>query len=304
MHGKGCDQGKKKIIQSEYSIINELSVESNIKSLCKYMGVSRSGYYKWGKRKGKLNRYEQDRVTLGIMVKDVHSKHGTWGYHRIATLIRNQTGWIFSDWLCHKVCKELTIRSKAKYIHGEEHLIYPNVINGAWNAARPFEKIVTDTTLIKNKYGKKDLNLYIDVFNNEIVAYDLRASKKGNGTKNHLVALKMLLREKKKRGYKDLETIIHSDQGAVYTSTAYNHAYKNYNIKRSMSRIATPTDNAKNEAINGWMKDELYKDFKIYMSRNLDVDIRKYIHHYNHERPAYALKYKTPIHFKTELGFK
>ncbi|MBR5560739.1 MAG: IS3 family transposase, partial [Clostridia bacterium] len=28
-----------------------------------------------------------------------------------------------------------------------------------------------------------------------------------------------------------------------------------------------------------------------------------YVHYFNYERPAAALDYKTPIQFKTELGF-
>ncbi|MBR2782299.1 MAG: IS3 family transposase, partial [Oscillospiraceae bacterium] len=29
----------------------------------------------------------------------------------------------------------------------------------------------------------------------------------------------------------------------------------------------------------------------------------KYVHYYNHERPAAALGYKSPVQYKTELGF-
>ena len=59
------------------------------------MGLSRSGYYKWFKRKGILNRYQNDRILLGNMIKEYHSKHKAWGYRRIAAEIRKDTGWIF-----------------------------------------------------------------------------------------------------------------------------------------------------------------------------------------------------------------
>ncbi|MCR5066931.1 MAG: IS3 family transposase, partial [Erysipelotrichaceae bacterium] len=32
-------------------------------------------------------------------------------------------------------------------------------------------------------------------------------------------------------------------------------------------------------------------------------DIEKYIQYYNNLRPAYSLKYKTPLQFKSEMGF-
>ena len=70
-----------------------------------------------------------------------------------------------------------------------------------------------------------------------------------------------------------------------------------------MSRIGTPTDNPIIESLNGWMKEELYIDFKIYRSENIVRDINDYIEYYNTKRRAYALKYKTPVQYRTELGF-
>ena len=60
---------------------------------------------------------------------------------------------------------------------------------------------------------------------------------------NHVLAFKDMINNKIKRGYKDLETIFHSDQGSIYTSTSFNDVCFNNNIIRSMSRAGTPTDN-------------------------------------------------------------
>ena len=76
------------------------------------MSVNRSGYYKWLSRKGKPNRYEQDRAILTQLLMEQHKKHKTKGYHYLATLIRNETGWVFSDNLAHKCCKYAGIKSK------------------------------------------------------------------------------------------------------------------------------------------------------------------------------------------------
>ena len=56
------------------------------------------------------------------------------------------------------------------------------------------------------------------------------------------------------------QVVLHTDQGSVYSSQAFRQAYEYYNIKRSMSRVGTPTDNAIIEAINGWIKEELFLD--------------------------------------------
>ena len=271
------------------------------------MGLSRSGYYKWLKRKDTLNRYQIDRVLLSNMIKEYHNNHKSWGYRHIAREIRKDTGWIFSDNLCHKCCKALKIHSKARKLPykkaGEESIKYPNIIWNNWDTTRPFEIIVTDTTIFYNHNKQYDLTLYIDVFNNEIVAYDLADGKHGNGQTNHVRALKKLLKAKIKRGYKDLETIVHSDQGAIYSSMVFANTHKDYTIKRSMSRAGTPTDNPIIEAINGWIKEEMIIDFNLYKTDDVHKTVKDYIYYYNNERLAYSLQYKSPVQYRTELSF-
>ena len=114
---------------------------------------------------------------------------------------------------------------------------------------------------------------------------------------------KDFLETKIKRGYKDLETIVHSDQGSIYSSTAFNKLHENYTIKRSMSRAGTPTDNPVIESLNGWIKNELYKDFKIYLVEDINIAINGYIKYFNTQRLAYSLQYKTPVQYRTEQGF-
>ena len=58
----------------EFEIVEILSKEYSIQSLCKIMNISRSGYYKWLKAKDKLNRYEINRRDLGELIKDIHKR--------------------------------------------------------------------------------------------------------------------------------------------------------------------------------------------------------------------------------------
>ena len=271
------------------------------------MNVSRSGYYKWLNREGKINNYKKNRIALAEEIKNIHKHHSTYGYRSIAQNIRNKTGWVFSDNLCHKVCKSLNIHSKARKTYipcGKESIKFPNVINGNFNPSRPMEIVVTDSTIIYNRGKSYDWTFYVDVYNNEIVGSDIRTSKHGAGIANHYSAYKDFLKTKIKRGYKDLETIVHSDQGAIYSSTAFNKLHENYTIKRSMSRAGTPTDNPVIESLNGWIKNELYKDFKIYLVEDINIAINNYIKYFNTQRLAYSLKYKTPIQYRIEKGFE
>ena len=172
------------------------------------MNVSRSGYYKWIKNRDILNNYEINRKDLGELIKDIHKRKPSYGYHRINAIIRRESGWVVSDNLVHKVCKLLNIKSKAKHYKykkpGEESIKFNNVINGNWNTKRPFEKIVSDTTRIWFKRKAYDWTFYLDIFNNEIVGYDVRESMFGNGNINHREALNNMLNNKIKRGIKTL----------------------------------------------------------------------------------------------------
>lgn len=65
-----------------------------------------------------------------------------------------------------------------------------------------------------------------------------------------------------------------------------------------MSKPGKPTENGAMETINGWIKEELFIDFKINSSNDIFSEIDKYIHYFNYERPQATLNYLTPIQFK------
>ena len=65
-----------------------------------------------------------------------------------------------------------------------------------------------------------------------------------------------------------------------------------------MSRAGTPTDNAVMEAINGWIKDEMFTDLHITSNKDIDKEIADYIVFFNEKRPAYSLNYLTPKQYR------
>jgi len=267
------------------------------------MEISRSGYYKWLKNKDVLNQYEINRNELFEIIKKHHKKHPSWGYRRINAKIKIDTGWVVSDNLIHKCCKFLNIKSVVRNYKykkpGEEHIKYSNIINNNWQSLKPLEKIVTDMTCIKYRNVLYEVVLYLDVFNNEIISYAY-TRRNTNTSAPYYKGLYDLLDKLKRIEY---QSILHSDQGIIYSSMAFTNAHKDYNIIRSMSRSGTPTDNPVMESINGWIKDEIYNDFDVDSYESFDEFIQKFIYYFNNERPAYALNYKTPFQYKTELGF-
>ena len=270
------------------------------------MGVSKSGYYKWRSRLGKLNRYEQDRQLLTDLLTKQHHKHPSHGYHMLAEDVFQETGWVFSHNLAHKCCKEAGIRSKArKYRYkkpGDEHVRFDNKVEGNWNADRPIQIVVSDMTVFKNKGRNWEWTLLVDTFNNEILAH--QATPIPGNSKPYYYCLEAL---KKLAGKKNEEqtpqVVFHTDQGSVYSSQAFCQAHKHYNILRSMSEAGTPTDNAIIEALNGWIKEELYLDFDLETAEDVLKLLDEYVHYFNNRWPAAALGYKSPVQYKTELGF-
>lgn len=279
-----------------------MKAKYSVSELCKVMGVNRSGYYKWKTRKGIPNKYEKDRQILTELLLEAHNKHKSYGYHRLAAVIKRETGWIFSDNLAHKCCKEAGIKSCARHYkyrkNGEEHILFPNQIRGRWNATRPLEIVVSDMTCLKHKGKRYEWTYILDTYNNEIISSHM--SDVIGDRRPYFRCLKDLT-EKMKEQNEPL--VLHTDQGTVYSSRAFFNAHKDYNIKRSMSRAGTPTDNPIIESINGWIKEELRTDFQYWKANSIYDLINEYVYYFNHHRPAYALNYKSPVQYRTEQGF-
>ena len=270
------------------------------------MGVSRSGYYKWKHRQGTMNRYEKNRqLFTGLLLKQ-HQKHPSHGYHMLAEDVFKETGWKFSHNLAHKCCKAAGIHSKArKYRYkkpGEEHIRFANKVKGNWNANRPIQLVVSDMTVFKNKGNRWEWTLLIDTFNNEILAHQATPIEGSNKPYYHcLEVLKKFAGKKKEE--QTPQVVLHTDQGSVYSSQAFCQAHNDYNILRSMSKAGTPTDNPIIEALNGWIKEELYLDFHLATAEDVPKLLDEYVYYFNHNRPASALGYKSPVQYRTELGF-
>lgn len=267
------------------------------------MSVNRSGYYKWLSRKDKPNRYEQDRILLTELLLEQHQKHKTKGYHYLANLVRNETGWIFSDNLAHKCCKLAGIRSKTKRgkkIAGRESIKYPNIVKGNWSASKPLELVVSDMTCIYHKGMRWEWTYMLDTYNNEIIASSV--TNKMGSSLPYYECLKSLIEKTKEQQY---PVTLHTDQGSVYSSAGFYQAHKDYTkIIRSMSRAGTPTDNPIIESLNGWIKEEMKIDFNLKNAEGIPSFIENYVHYFNNERLSYKLNYKTPVQYRIEQGLE
>nr|WP_164817361.1 DDE-type integrase/transposase/recombinase [Paenibacillus lautus] len=134
------------------------------------------------------------------------------------------------------------------------------------------QKLVTDITYLP--FGGKMLYLssILDFFNREIVAYSI-SDKQDTGfvldTPSQLSALP--------------GTMLHSNQGSVCTSQAYQEAVKGKGITMSMSCKGTPANNAPIESFHSTLKSETFYFEGLTCTTTVIVEqtVRDYIIYYN-----------------------
>lgn len=267
------------------------------------MNINRSGFYKWLARRTNPSFKEINRIEACKVFKDYHDKFPSHGYKWLNAKIKLDLGVVYSNNYAHKICQYLNIKSKSRHFKrygkkvNRELKNFPNYILAELNPSSPFQIVVSDMTAFWANRKYYELTLFMDLFNNELIAYSL-SDKRGDPNTYHN-ALHTVLQ--KKEEYKNLETIIHTDQGSVYSSKKFNESLTNYNITHSMSKPGKPTENGSMESINGWLKEELFIDFNINCSNDIYNEIDNYIYYFNHQRPQSALNYLTPIQFKDKF---
>lgn len=265
------------------------------------MDVNRSSFYYWKSKLNNPSNRTKSLISNILLFKEYHTKYPSHGYRWLNAKIRLDTGLIISDVHAHKCCKIAGIKSKTKHYKyrkpGNQFRIYPNLLLSELQVNGPMQCIVSDMTALYVKGVYYELTIYMDLWNNEIISHSL-SSKRGDRM-TYISGLHDVLELKKQ--YPGFQTILHSDQGSVYSSKAYNELLPTYNIIRSMSRAGTPTDNGAMEAINSWIKAEIFTDFHIQDNENIQEKLSEYIKFFNEERPAYSLNYLTPKQFREQF---
>ena len=268
------------------------------------MSVNRSGYYKWKARKAHPSERRVQRMADVEFIKRESAMHRAHGYRWLAAYIRRKYRVAYSPGYVYRCMKSAGIMCESKHYRwrepGEGSLVYENLIGGRWKASKPMEILVSDMTAFYAKGTYYELTLYFDTFDREIVGFGL-TDRRGD-VRPYFEGLGQVLEALKRKEQSD-PTILHTDQGSVYSSRAFNELLSNHTIVHSMSRAGTPTDNPIDESLNGWIKDELFIDFNLRKCDDVLSLIKAYVDYYNNERPMYCLGYKTPRQYRADMGF-
>lgn len=257
--------------------------------------MARSSFYYHLKASKQPDKYKQVKEQIKIIY---HKHHGCYGYRRISISLR-KSGYVINHKTVLRLMKEMGLKSlirvkKYKSYKGTQGKIAPNLVARNFKAIKPNQKWATDITEFRVANKKLYLSPIIDMYNGEIISYNLSESP------NFYQVTDMLNKAFKKLP-KNLDLILHSDQGWQYQMKTYQYLLKKNNIKQSMSRKGNCLDNAIIENFFGILKSELFYLKKYKCVDKLKTDIQDYIKYYNTDRIKLNLKGMSPIQYRAHF---
>ena len=270
----------------------ELRPHFSLAGLLRTAGLPRSSYY-----------YQQNALKAGdrhcdlkTKIREMFDRHrGRYGYRRItAELKRN--GWGVNHKTVQRLMVAMQLKSlvrpkRYKAFTGTVCETAPNHLQRDFAADRPNEKWVTDVTEFKVNNRKLYLSPVMDLYNREIVSYEV-------ADRPLPVMIESMLTKAFGRLEPGEKPMLHSDQGWHYRMPAYRKRLQENKLLQSMSRRANCLDNAARESFFGTLKCELFYVNEFESVETLKGAIHDDIHYYNVDRIKLGLGGLSPVEYK------
>lgn len=260
--------------------------------ILKATGIPRSSYYYHIKKLQAPDKYENIKNEI---TQIYHENQGRYGYRRITVELRNR-GFSINHKTVFRLMTVIGIKSmvrmrKYNSYRGEVGKIASNIIKRDFKADSPNKKWTTDITEFKLFGRKLYLSPILDMFNGEIVSYNI--------SEQPILAQVMDMLDKAFCKIPDnTNLILHSDQGWQYQHKRYQKRLKDKGIIQSMSRKGNCLDNAIMENFFGLLKSELLylRDFSSI--EEFKGELEEYIWYYNNKRIKCKLKGMSPVQYR------
>ena len=284
------------IYQTVQDTNNDLSVEM----LCEIAGVSRSGYYAWVSAiPDRIKREEQDRADFKLILIAYNKRGYTKGARGIyMCLLHMDPPIVMNLKKIRRIMKKYHLycpvrranpyRQMAKAIKTSNYA--DNLLQREFECYGPRMVLLTDITYIPYNGTFAYLSVILDAFTKQVLSYVLSSSLEVDFVKE---TVEILIRDHGISLHK--ETIVHSDQGAHYTSLTFIKVLKDNDLRQSMSRRGNCWDNAPQESFFGHMKDHI--SARIAECTRFDqvkYHVDDYMDYYNNERYVWDLAYLSP----------
>jgi putative transposase len=277
---------------------NEPADTNPVVKMCRWLAVSTSGFYHWGKRP--LSATAARRQVLTARIRHFFTESdGTYGYRRVhadlagegtecsAELVRQL---MRAEGLIACQPRPFRVTTEADADAAKE---MPDLVRRDFTAAAPGVKFVGDITYIHTWQGFIYLATVIDCYSKKVVGWSIadhmRAELVADALKN--AAATTLI---------EPQAIWHSDRGSVYTSADFRALVTSLGMRSSMGRTGVCWDNAMAESFFSALKNErVYRT--VYPTKaQARRDVIAYIEgFYNSRRRHSALDYRRPneVHY-------
>ena len=268
-----------------------------MKSMCKVLKVSRSGYYAWKSRTpGKRERVNEELLEH---IRDVHTNsRKLYGSPRITAEL-NDEGILCGKNRVARIMKDNGIRATLKRARYRKttnsrhpYALAANLLIQSKQTERVW---VADMTYISTAEGWLYVAAVMNVKSRKIIGLSM-----GERLSQDLASAALkdaVQRQKPPEGL-----IHHSDRGRQYASYAYQALLKDNGITASMSRPGNCYDNAYMESFFGTLKTELVHGQRYRRRQDARLSIFEYVMmFYNRRRRHSALGYKSPEQYEKQI---
>ena len=288
----------------KYAFIATHKERHGVALLCRILGVSHQGYYKWcsGAQQRQERTLRDERLLK--MIRAIHQvSKGRYGSPRIHQKLK-EMGVVCSEKRVAQLMKDNDIRAKGarkfKATTNSKHSlpVAPNLLERDFVADKPNEKWVSDITYLWTDEGWMYLAVFIDLFSRKVVGWAL-----SNHMRASLVILAFERAMARRRPPSGL--LVHSDRGAQYESQQFRQALHSAGAKQSMSDVGDCYDNAVAESFFHSMKVEAIHGERFEFRRTLEIEVFDYIERfYNKVRRHSTIGKRSPDKFEDEMRIK
>lgn len=256
-------------------------------TLCGWFGISRQAYYKHNWRRSDLGIKTSLLLEQINKIRENHKKMGTRKlYEKLRPFMHDHQIKMGRDALFSLLSSHsMLVRRRQRRIQTTNsfHWLrkYPNLIkdfvptsvNQLW---------VSDITYWKTAGGFLYISFITDAYSHKIVGYHVAQSLAAVET---LRALKMALSGLVVEPKNHFQLIHHSDRGIQYCSSRYTNLLKKNKVRISMTENGDPLENAVAERLNGIMKQEYLKVYRVKNIKEAKGKLKLAVNLYNQDRP-------------------
>ena len=246
----------------------------------------------------KSSKLEDKYSDLKQQIKAIYHQHkGRYGYRRITLALKNM-GLVINHKCVQKLMQSMKLKSRiriTKYrsYRGQVGRVADNVLQRQFESNQPNQNWVTDVTEFNVRGEKLYLSPIMDLFNGEIIAFQMER-------RPIFRLVKDMLKEAIDTLNINEKPIIHSDQGWQYQMRFYQQQLAERGLIQSMLRKGNCLDNASMESFFGVLKSECFYGEEFNSIDELEQTVKEYIHYYNHERIKVKLKGLSPVQYRTQ----